>query len=227
MKKGEESIFVDLIERGIRLIPSATSQLASRSKVFQTRLFADLMIPQTRAIYNLHDLLEAICAFEKSKINQVVVKHDRKNGGLGILRYRNIEDVYTQAVNKVLAFPFVVQPFMKNAGDIRVIIVGDFFEAYRRSNLTNFRNNLHWGGESERCHLDNSQSKLCKTILTRGSFPYGHIDLLVSEDDKTFFTEINLNGGIKGADITTLELKKKKREREEELLEQMLMSSST
>jgi len=222
MKRGEESILVDLVDRGVRLIPSATSQLASRSKVFQTRLFHDLMIPLTRAIYDLNDLLETICHYEKNSITRVVVKHDRKNGGMGIHLFGNIEDVYTQAANDVLTFPFVIQPYIEQAKDIRVIMVGELIDAYNRSNSANFRNNLHWGGESEPCSLTEIQITLCKHALARGAFPYGHIDLLVTRDETTYLTEINLNGGIKGAEISTPELKRKKRQREEELLEKLL-----
>lgn len=223
MKKGEEYLLVDLIDRGVKLIPSATSQLASRSKALQARLFGDLMVPQTAVVYNLHDLLETICLYQHRTIGKVVLKHDRKNGGLGIHLFRDIEDVYTQAANNVLAFPFILQPFIQNASDIRVIIAGDYIEAYRRSNPDNFRNNLHWGGESCRCRLNDTQMAICSEVMTRGSFPYGHIDLMITEDKKSYLAEINLNGGIKGAEIAAPELKKRKNSVEEELLNKLLM----
>jgi len=225
MKKGEESLLVDLIDRGIKLIPSATSQLASRSKALQARLFGDLMVPQTIVVYDLHDLLEAICLYQRQKNSKVVLKHDRKNGGLGIHLFRDIEDVYTQAANTVLTFPFVLQPFIGNASDIRVIIAGEYIEAYRRSNPDNFRNNLHWGGESSRWQLNDTQMEICSEVMTRGSFPYGHIDLMTTEDKKNYLAEINLNGGIKGAAISAPELKERKRDVEEKLLNELLMEA--
>jgi len=222
MKRGEEYVLVDLIDRGIKLIPSATSQLASRSNTLQVRLFGDLMVPQTVSVYDLHDLLEAICLYQRSKTGKVVLKHDRKNGGLGIHLFRDIEDVYTQAANNVLAFPFVLQPFVQNAHDIRVIIAGDYIEAYRRSNPDNFRNNLHWGGVSCKWQLDEAQISICSEVMTRGSFPYAHIDLMQTRDGKNYLTEINLNGGIKGAAISTPELKKRKKDVEEMVLNEFL-----
>jgi len=222
MKKGEEYLLVDLIDRGIKLIPSATSQLASRSKSLQARLFADLMVPETTIIYTQHDLLKTINLYNRREIIKVVLKHDRKNGGLGIFLFHTIEDLYTHAAHNVIPFPFVLQPFVENAHDIRVIIAGDYIEAYQRSNPDNFRNNLHWGGQSHRYQLSDNQMTICSKAMARGSFPYAHIDLMITEDKRSWLTEINLNGGIKGADISALELKNKKRGVEEKLLKELL-----
>jgi len=226
MKHGEEFLLTDLLERGVTLIPSATSQLASRSKALQARLLSDLMIPGTSVVYTLHDLLETICLYQRRRITRVVVKDDRKNGGLGIYLFRDIEDVYTQAANNTLSFPFVLQPFMAKARDIRVILTGDHEEAYCRSNPDNFRNNLHWGGTSSVYHLDEDQKTTCSKAMTRAKFPYAHIDLMITRENETYLTEINLNGGIRGAAIPAHELKKKKREVEETLLDRLLNSST-
>lgn len=226
MKRGEEYLLVDLVDRGVKLIPSATSQLAARSKTLQARLFADLMVPHTIAIYNQHDLLEASCLYRREKIEKVVVKHDRKNSGLGIHLFRDIEDVYTLMANDGIAPPFVIQPLLQNASDIRVIIVGDYIEAYLRSNPDSFRNNLHWGGTSQQLQLDDTQLSICSKAMSRGQFPYAHIDLLTTEDKKNYLSEINLTGGIKGAAISTTELKKRRREVEEKLLDTHFSESS-
>ena len=222
MKRGEEYLLVDLLDRGVRLIPSATSQLVSRSKTMQVRLFADLMAPHTVAIYDLHELLETVCFYQRQGVGRVVVKHDRKNGGLGVHLFRDVEDVYTQAANEVVAFPFVLQPYHRNAGDIRVILVGDYLEAYTRTNPDNFRNNLHWGGDSRVWQLDDEQLTICRDVMNRGSFPYGHIDLMVTEDQKSYLAEINLNGGIKGASVSAAELKERKVKVAEQLVDNLL-----
>jgi ribosomal protein S6--L-glutamate ligase len=203
LRTGEEHLLLDLLERGIQLIPSATSQLASRSKTFQARLFAPLMIHHTTVIYNIHGLLYAISLYGKNSIKKVIFKHDRKNAGFGIHLFRDIEDVYTQAANNVLAYPFVLQPFIKNSRDIRVIIIDDFIEAYERDNPDNFRNNLHCGGNATPYTLSTEQLELCKTAMERGSFPYAHLDLMITEKEETFLAEINLRGGMRGATIDT------------------------
>jgi len=201
LKYKEEHLLLDLLERGVKLIPSATSQLASRSKAFQARLLAPFMIPHTVAIYDIHGLLDTVSLYGHHGIEKIVLKHDRKNAGLGIHLYRNIEDVYNQAANNIIPYPFVVQPFVADSRDIRVIVLDDYIEAYERINPDNFRNNLHCGGEAKAFQLNDSHLKLCNEIMARASFPYGHLDLMLSAKDEIFLAEINLRGGIRGAAI--------------------------
>jgi glutathione synthase/RimK-type ligase-like ATP-grasp enzyme len=202
LKPQEEHLLLDLMERGVTIIPSATSQLASRSKVFQARIFHPMMIPGTAAVYDLHDLLGIISRYQGTAINQVILKHDRKNGGLGIHLFKEPENIFTLAANNVIPFPFVLQPFIAGSRDVRVIIVGDYIEAYQRINPDNFRNNLHCGGKAVRWDLSEEQIALCQEVMIRGAFPYAHIDLMLTDDDTAYLTEINLRGGIRGAAIT-------------------------
>lgn len=203
LKPQEEHLLLDLVSRGVKIFPSATAQLASRSKTYQARIFPDLMIPFTRAIYDLHDLMEAITSYNSEKIKDVVVKLDRKNAGMGILKFTDPEAVYTTAVVNNLQFPFVMQPYMDNFFDLRIIILGDYIEAYKRNNPNNFRQNLHNGAKATPVELTVNQLQVCKKAMLRGGFPYCHLDLLISPDQKsTYLTEVNLRGGIKGAKIT-------------------------
>jgi len=220
LKFNEEHLLLDLIDRGIQLIPSATSQLASRSKTFQARLFTPLMVPHTVAIYDIHGLLDTVSLYGHHAIQKVVLKHDRKNAGLGIHLFKDIEDVYTQAANNVLPYPFVLQPFVADSRDVRVIIIGDYIEAYERNNPDNFRNNLHAGGRAESFLLNTTQLNLCRTIMERGSFPYGHLDLMITEKSETYLAEINLRGGIRGATISPGEYQEKVKKIEEKLLQE-------
>lgn len=216
LKTGEEHLLLDLLERGIQLIPSATSQLASRSKTLQARLFAPFMVHHTTVIYDIHGLLDAISLYGRNSIKKVVFKHDRKNAGFGIHLFRDIEDVYTQAANNVLPYPFVLQPFIKNSRDVRVIIIDDFIEAYERENPDNFRNNLHCGGKAIPYALSAEQIKLCKAAMERGSYPFAHLDLMITERNETFLAEINLRGGMRGAviDADTYQTRIEKRKKQ-------------
>ncbi len=197
---GEESLLLDLVNRGIHLIPSAISQLCSRSKALQVRLLGKYMGPGTDVAYDLHDMLRLVGEFAKE--TPVVCKLDRANGGAGILRFPSIEDVYTQAVLGGLKFPFVVQPFYSDCRDVRVVVLGEKVEAYERHNPHNFRHNLHFGGVSRPWLLSELQMAICHRIMARAEFPYAHIDLLVSPAGEVWLTEINLRGGLKGAVLT-------------------------
>ncbi len=218
MRAHEEHLLLDLSARGVHLIPSASSQMASKSKTYQANIFSPWMVPQTSAIYNVHHLLETVNRYQENDISKVVVKHDRKNAGLGILLYSSIEDVYNQAANNALSFPFVIQPFIDNSEDIRVIIIDNYIEAYKRSNPKNFRNNLHCGGIATPYTLAKEDLIFCREVMTRGDFPYGHLDLMQTEEGKIYLAEINLRGGIRGAKITSTDYKEKVTELEQKLL---------
>ncbi len=222
LKPQEEHLLLDLVERGVILIPSATSQLASRSKTFQARIFLPMMLPGTEAVYDIHGLLGVICRYERTATRPIILKHDRKNGGLGIHLFKDPEDIFTLAANSVLPFPFVLQPFIAESRDIRVIILGDYIEAYQRLNPDNFRNNLHCGGRAIRWELSKEQMALCKKVMLRGAFPYAHIDLMLTHDDTVYLTEINLRGGIRGAVISPQEYGKRIEDLHKGLLQKIL-----
>lgn len=201
LKPGEEHLLLDLESRGIILMPSATAQMCSRSKVYQTRILGRFMVPGSQAVYTLNDMLTLVSAYGRDGVTEVVCKLDRANGGLGILRFSSVEDVYNQAVLGSLHFPFVVQPFVARARDVRVVLLGEHVEAYERSNPDNFRNNLHCGGEAVAWELEEIQLGLCRAIMERAGFAYAHIDLLIAPDGTSYLNEINLRGGLKGATI--------------------------
>lgn len=202
---GEEHILVDLLQRKVRLIPSATAQLASRSKAHQARIFSPFMVPHTVVIYDTNNLLKATTSFQQKGIREVVVKQNRKNGGMGIHLYQSIEDVYNHAAFGNLCFPFVLQPYVADFRDIRVLVIGDYAEAYQRNNPWNFRHNLHCGGQSCPIDMDERSLSFCRKVMERGDFPYAHIDLMETPDKNLHLTEINLSGGLRGAQISSEE----------------------
>jgi ribosomal protein S6--L-glutamate ligase len=197
----QEHLLLDLVSRGVQLIPSASSQLCSRSKVYQAALLGRFMVKGTLPVYSMQDMLEAVTACGRDGVGAVVCKLDRANGGLGILRFASIEDVYVQAALKALPFPFVVQPFVEDCSDVRVVILGDSVEAYRRCNPDNFRHNLHCGGGSHPWELSSEQLDFCQRVMKRAGFPYAHVDLLVLSDGTCYLSEINLRGGLRGAQM--------------------------
>ncbi|MBU0907929.1 MAG: hypothetical protein KJ717_00065, partial [Proteobacteria bacterium] len=111
LKTTEEHLLLDLVERGIILFPSALSQHLCRSKVFQAHIFARQMLPLTMPVHDQHDMLETVNLYQENGINRVVTKLDRKNAGMGIHLWQNVEDVFSQATLGSLPFPFVIQPF--------------------------------------------------------------------------------------------------------------------
>lgn len=208
LSPGEEHILVDLQQRNVKLFPSATAQLASRSKAHQARIFSEFMLPNTRVIYDTNGLLEATTYYQQLNIGELVVKQDRKNGGLGIHRFRDIEDVYNSSAFGNLPFPLIIQPLQPEFRDIRVIVIGSYIEAYERVNPWNFRHNLHCGGHAKPIESTERMLNLCRRVMTRGGFPYAHIDLMKT-NDSLHLIEINLKGGLRGARISSREYREK------------------
>jgi len=202
IRQNEECKFLDLVERGIVMFPSALSQVVSRSKVAQALLLNEYMLEYTCAVRDRRDLIEGINIYNIHKIGEVVTKQDRLDSGIGIHLWSSLEEVYTRACLKLLKYPFVVQPFITNFKDVRVILIGEYLEAYQRYNKYNFRQNLSFGGESRPYGLDQIQIALCKKVMERGRFPYAHIDLIITEDGRNYVSEISLHGNLHGAKIT-------------------------
>lgn len=209
LKPGEEHLLTDLLDRGIQLIPTATAQLASRSKVFQANILKEFMLPGTMAIYDKYALLEASTLYQKQQFTRVILKQDRKNAGLGIHIFNSVEDLYNHASCGDFSFPFVIQPFQQDYTDIRVLILDDYHEAYQRINPHNFRNNLHCGGRSAPCTLTGKQLAFCKEAMARAGFTWAHLDLMLTPAGDCWLTELNLNGGLRGAQIPKQDYKER------------------
>jgi len=217
LKHLKESLLIDLLERGICCLPSALSQILNSSKVAQAYILRDWMLPFTFVILRRTDLIEVVNTFNAHHFGPAVTKQDGMHCGHGIRRWESIEVLYSFMALSKSAYPFVVQPFQERFTDVRVILVGDYVEAYSRFNPHNFRVNLALGGTGSPYQLSSEQEAFCRTVMQRGKFPFAHLDLMILENGKTYLSEIALNGGIKGARIDRQELDQKK----QALLEQL------
>ncbi len=199
-------MLIDLLERDVRCFPSPLSQCLNSSKIAQTLILNDCMIPYTYVINRRTDLIECINQYNKNSTGPVVSKEDRMHCGFGIRRWETIETLYSALAMSDSSYPFVVQPFLENFTDVRIIIVGDYIEAYTRHNPNNFRMNIAAGGKSYPYSLDMNKEKFCRSVMKRGKFPFAHIDLMITENNVFYLSEIALNGGLKGATIDRQEL---------------------
>jgi len=208
----KQSVLIDLLERGVTCLPSPLSQNLNRSKVAQALIFKDWMAPHTSVITRRMDLSDTINQYNKHGITAVVTKEDHLHCGHGIRRWQNIETLYSFMALSESSYPFVLQPFLNDLTDVRVIIAGEYTEAYVRYNPDNFRMNISSGGKSYPYDLNKEQVDFCLMAMERGKFPYAHLDLQIMENGKNYLSEITLNGGIKGARISRKELDQKKQE---------------
>ena len=139
-------------------------QLLNASKVAQAFVLNPWMVPHTFAITRRRELLEAITAYDEMGISTAVTKADGLHCGHGVRKWDNLETLYSCLAFDDRAYPFVLQPHVADFTDIRVVIVGDYTEAYCRSNPHNFRKNLAVGGRSTSHVLAPAEEIYCRMI---------------------------------------------------------------
>jgi len=206
------ALVADLMERGVRCVPSLLSQLISRSKCAQALLLRPWMAPHTRVIARRAELMEAVGYCARNRIGPVVTKQEGRHCGHGIRRWDHAEALYNTVAFNSADYPFVLQPFLDDVTDIRVIVAGDYVEAYARENEFNFRANLAAGGSGRPLEMDPAAARLCSAVMARGRFPYAHIDLHLTPEGHCWLSEIALDGGIAAARINRPELQRRKQE---------------
>jgi ribosomal protein S6--L-glutamate ligase len=206
------ALAVDLLERGVCCVPSVLCQLLSRSKCAQALFFGRWMAPHTRMVCRRADLMEVLTDYTRHGIGAVVSKQEGMHCGHGIRRWDHVEALYNAVALTPEVFPFVVQPFLTGVSDVRVIVVGDYVEAYLRENLYNFRSNLAAGGAGRPLPMDAAAERLCRAVMARGRFPYAHLDLNLKETGECYLSEIALDAGISAARIRRGELNRRKAE---------------
>jgi len=202
LRPGEEVKLLDLTERGVRFFPPALAQLLAYSKVAQTEVLGEFMAPGAFVVYGMADLAARLPEYQSRGWSRVVTKRDKAHLGLGVSVWPSLEDLYSLGGLHPLPFPLVVQPFLAGAKDFRVVLVGDYAEAYERVNPHGFRKNLFQGGSSRPAALTPVLEDFSRRVMARGKFPYAILDLLVSPRGEPFLGEINLKGGLRGARLT-------------------------
>jgi ribosomal protein S6--L-glutamate ligase len=213
------ALAVDLLERGVRCAPSVFCQLLSRSKCAQARVYRRWMAPHTLTVLRRAELMEALNYCSRNGIDALVTKQDGMHCGHGIRRWESAEMLYNTVAFSDSTFPFVLQPYMAGLSDVRVIVVGEYVEAYLRENFYNFRSNLAAGGTSRPLTMDAAAESLCRAVMERGRFPYAHIDLQLTPKGVCYLSEIALDGGISAARINRQELNRRKQEHLEKCLQ--------
>jgi glutathione synthase/RimK-type ligase-like ATP-grasp enzyme len=204
LRPGEEIKILDLATRGVVFFPAALSQLLNRSKAGQAEVLGQFMVPGSFVAYALADLARRLAEFQGR--GAVLAKLDRSHLGLGVSLWPTLETLYSLASLQGLTYPLVIQPFLTGGRDLRVVVVGDYVEAYERINPHSFRKNLYQGGSSRPTALSKELQDFCRQVMVRGNFPYAILDLLLDpEDGRPYLLEISLKAGLTGARLSQAE----------------------
>lgn len=207
VKPGEEIILLDLHDRGVAFFPPLLAQMAARAKTAQAQVLGDYMIPGTFVAHGPSDL--AACLGDARLAGPVVSKRDRAHLGLGVSLWPSLEVLYSLAALQPLPFPLVVQPFLEEARDFRVVVVGDYTEAYERVNAEGFRKNLFQGGNFRPVDLSPALLAFCRRAMARAKFPFAVLDVLLSPAAEPYLSEINFHAGLKGSRLGQAEFRRR------------------
>jgi glutathione synthase/RimK-type ligase-like ATP-grasp enzyme len=207
VKPGEEIILLDLNDRGVVFFPPLLAQWVARTKSAQAQVLKDCMLPGTFVAHALPDLAARLT--DPRLGGPVVSKRDRAHLGLGVSLWPSLEDLHSLAVVQPLPFPLVVQPFLAEARDLRVVVVGEYTEAYERLNPQGFRKNLFQGGTFRPVEVSPELLSFCRRAMARGKFPYAVLDVLTSHQGKAFLSEINFHAGLKGSKLGQAEYRRR------------------
>lgn len=214
-RAGEEAKLLDLADRGVSFFPAALAQMLACSKVAQAEVLGEFMAPGTFVGYGLPDLARQLAAFHDQGVGQVVAKKDRAHLGLGVSLWPGLEALCSLGGLQELPYPLVVQPFLAGR-DLRLVVVGEYAEAYERLNPGSFRKNLFQGGSSRPVAVYPELLEFGRRVMARGKFSYAILDLLVAESGEFFLSEISLKGGLTGARLSQAEFRERVKQMEED-----------
>jgi ribosomal protein S6--L-glutamate ligase len=113
------------------------------------------------------------------------------------------------------------------ARDLRVVVVGEYTEAYERFNTQGFRKNLFQGGANRPVPPSPELLSCCRRVMARGKFPYAVLDLLISPQEEAFLSEINFHAGLKGSSLGQAEFRRRVQSLLEEFQRQWEKSLTT
>ncbi|MGQ9688447.1 MAG: ATP-grasp domain-containing protein [Desulfobaccales bacterium] len=225
VKPGEEIKLWDLKERGVVFFPPLLAQMVARAKTAQAQVLGEYMLPGTFVAHSLADLAARLGDARLS--GPVVSKRDGAHLGLGVSLWPSLEALYSLASLKTPPFPLVVQPFLAEARDLRVVVLGEYAEAYERLNPQGFRKNLFQGGTLRPTDLSQDLLAFCRRAMARGNFPYAVLDVLLSPQGRPYLSEINFHAGLKGSQLGQVEFRRRVNALREEFQRQWESSLTT
>ena len=226
VQSGEEIKILDLATRGVAFFPAVLCQLLAaprrpRLKFWRTIWFLGVLWPMPCRIW------------PRTSPNLKAVKQWWPSGTGAIWAWGSASGPHWKpctawASLQGLTYPLVVQPLLVEARDVRVVVLGDYVEAYERFNPHNFRKNLFQGGSSQPLGLAPELEDFCRVVMARGKFPYAILDLLLDPADcRPYVSEISFKGGLTGSRLSQAEFRARVAALEEEFCRTWENSSKT
>ena len=189
-----------LEKSGIRLFNSAEAIEVCDDKMLTHAMLANNRISMPDSIY------APLCYYADAQIDDEFLKSVEKLGyplvakkcfgslGSGVYLLNNFSELAEfENENKLVAHFY--QKFIGKGGeDIRAIVIGGKFVcSMKRTNKSDFRSNIEFGGRGEKYEADAELINLCEKVAKILNLDYCGIDILTDSNNKRYICEVNSN----------------------------------
>lgn len=182
-------------EKNVQLLPHPEQIALWASKIRQAQLFNEYVVPHTKWAINIIDLLILKQYYDNHYSGELVTKPERNSGfGRDVRKWKNIDEIISFFNQYPTKFePMIIQSFIDNYKDYRVIMLGEYIYTKQRKNSKKWRQNVHLGADITATTLTKKEYEFCKKILQISNLPFIYIDLMITPDH-IYLGEISLTG---------------------------------
>jgi RimK family alpha-L-glutamate ligase len=198
----EQIIFrMDLLHRlerlGVRVINPASAIERTVDKYYTSFLLADAGIPTPRSIVT-EDFETALAACRE--MGDVVLKPLFGSEGKGIVRSSDEETAYrVLRAWELCRYIYYIQEYVPHSGkDIRAFVIGGKVASAMERRTDGWKTNYSKGARITPVALNPEMETLAIEAVRAIGLDYAGVDLMLSEDGRTYVIEINSIPGWRG-----------------------------
>jgi RimK family alpha-L-glutamate ligase len=182
---------------GICVVNSATAIERTVDKYHASFLLADAGIPTPRSLVT-EDFETALAACREMR--DVVIKPLFGSEGKGMVRITDEETAYrVLRAWELNRYIFYIQEYVPHfQEDVRAFVIGDKVAGAMRRRAAGWKTNYSNGAEVSAAELGREMEELALKAVKVIGLDYAGIDLMLSEDGRTYVVEVNSIPGWRG-----------------------------
>lgn len=180
-----------MVARGVKLYDEGFLEFDTLNKYEMTKHMVNAGLPTvpTRFIFSVRE--------KKHLTYPCVVKPVVGSRGLGVQKLNSKAD-FRSWIRTSPYFPAMVQPWVPNSSDLRVVVIGgEVITTIRRARVAGDVNNLSQGGEGSEVQIDESLKQLAIRAAAAFKYNIAGIDLMQNEETGEWIVlEVNRSPGF-------------------------------
>ena len=182
---------------GICVVNSATAIERTVDKYHASFMLADAGIPTPRSLVT-EDFETALAACREMR--DVVIKPLFGSEGKGMVRITDEETAYrVLRAWELNRYIFYIQEYVPHfQEDVRAFVIGDKVAGAMRRRAAGWKTNYSNGAEVSAAELGREMEELALKAVKVIGLDYAGIDLMLSEDGRTYVVEVNSIPGWRG-----------------------------